>query len=227
MSVTPPLKRILSFARRIGRPLCAEVRAILKEYSAEYLLNDTTVQQEPASWFAQSKSAYYLEIGFGYGEHFLALAAANPHAGIVGCEPFMNGVGHVMREAVRHNQHNIRMWAEDVWLLLPHVPDGFFQRVYILYPDPWPKRGHHKRRIVSAASLAKLHPKMAAGGELLIASDHADYLEWIEDVLATTSLFQPGDEAANPFLVNTITRYQAKALEQGVASRQFYYVKRG
>ena len=119
-----------------------------------------------------------LEIGFGGGEHLLARAAERPDVGFVGCEPFVNGVAKLLAGIETRGLDNVRVRTDDATGLLEAAPEGAFSRIYLLYPDPWPKRRQQKRRFVSEANIALLARALKPGGELRFATDIDDYAGW-------------------------------------------------
>lgn len=211
-----------SFARRIGRPLGVPAAEAMQQYGKRYLINPDRFPLTPHT------KCVVLEIGFGYGEHLLACAAAYPDREYIGAEPYLNGVASVVMEAAAKELQNIQLWSDDVWLLLDQCPDQYFSQVYILFPDPWHKRKHHKRRLISAENLSFLAKKMKENGELIIATDHPEYAAWIEEVLSHSSCFQAGEPQANPLLHppanQLMTRYHQKNLAQSGKVWQFYAV---
>ncbi len=128
--------------------------------------------------FGRAHEKVVLEIGFGAGEHLSALAAAAPETGFIGCEPFINGVAALLADIERQNLTNIRLFDDDVRLLLPKLPANSLSRIYVLYPDPWPKARHHRRRLIQAETLSLLARAAAPDAELVFASDHMGYVAW-------------------------------------------------
>ena len=116
---------------------------------------------------------------FGGGEHLAAQAAAYPDIGLIGAEPFVNGMVSLLRQVDRRQLANIRVLGDDVRPLLARLKPASLARVFILFPDPWPKTRHHNRRLINAANLDHLHRVLCAQGELRIASDHQGYVAWI------------------------------------------------
>ena len=160
-----------------------------------------------------------LEIGFGAGEHLAAQAAAHPELGFIGVEIFETGVAKLLTAIAAQDLNNVRILIDDARLLLASLPERSLDRAYILFPDPWPKLRHRKRRIVSPATLARLARAMRDGGELRLATDDPDYLcamladatvapEW--EWLAR----RPGDWRARPDDWPA-TRYEQKAIAAG------------
>jgi len=161
----------------------------------------------------------WLEIGFGGGEHLAAIAADRPDVLTVGVEPFVTGAGKLLAAVEARGLANLRLFVNDARLLLYAMPDGCLQRAFILFPDPWPKLRHHKRRIVNDRTVAELARLLAPGGELRIATDHADYLSWILATMRRQPAFawlaeRPGDWRERPGDWHP-TRYEAKAKAAG------------
>ena len=133
----------------------------------------------PAALFDRPVGAVALEIGFGAGEHLAAQAAAHPERGFIGCEVFENGVAKLLAEIEQRRLANIRLFLDDARLLLATLREASLAHVFILFPDPWPKLRHHKRRIVTRATLDALARVMTDGAELRLATDDRGYLAWM------------------------------------------------
>jgi tRNA (guanine-N7-)-methyltransferase len=161
----------------------------------------------------------HLEIGFGGGEHLLARALENPGIGFIGCEPFINGLAKLIDAIEANGLANIRLFDDDARLLIDRLPAGSVGRVYLLYPDPWPKRRQRKRRFVSAENLAALARAMKPGAELRFATDIDDYAGWtLARILASADFLWPAtgaDDWRRPWAEWQSTRYEAKALKAG------------
>jgi tRNA (guanine-N7-)-methyltransferase len=125
--------------------------------------------------FAAPVAAVWLELGFGGGEHLAALAALHPDIGMLGAEPFENGVATLLSAIEAQGLHNIRLFLDDGRLLLAALAERAIARAFILFPDPWPKERHKKRRLVAPATLDALARVMADGAELRLATDDMDY----------------------------------------------------
>lgn len=162
-----------------------------------------------------------LEIGFGGGEHLLAQAEHNPDTLFIGCEPFINGVAKCLVGIEEKGLTNIRLFTNDARLLIDALPDACLDSAFILFPDPWPKIRHHKRRLVNHDTLARLARAHKPGGRLLIATDHEDYSVWILEHLQTTPHYRWMAERAADFTAPpsdwTQTKYQRKTTAEGRA----------
>lgn len=169
--------------------------------------------------FGRPMAGYHLEIGFGGGEHLAAQARANPDIGFIGCEPFVNGMAKLLAVIQRDNLTNIRLWDRDATELLPCLPETSFERTYLLYPDPWPKRRQRKRRFFSDEALSLIARILKPGGEFRFATDIDDYAGWGLACAARSDAFvwtaERPDDWRKPWAGWHSTRYEAKALREG------------
>jgi tRNA (guanine-N7-)-methyltransferase len=174
---------------------------------------------QPLALFPDAVLQVWLEIGFGGGEHLASLAAQNPHIGFIGAEPFVNGIAKLLVAIDEQRLANIRIFDGDGRLLLENLADGSIDRLFILYPDPWPKRRHEKRRLLNHRTIAELYRVMKPGGELRLASDSADYIGWcLRNILAHGGfawLAEGPRDWRKPPVDWSQTRYEAKALSEG------------
>jgi tRNA (guanine-N7-)-methyltransferase len=172
--------------------------------------------------FAAPPREVWLEIGFGSGEHLIEQAKANPDVGVVGCEPFLNGVAAALAGIERERLDNVRLRRGDAQALVEAAPDRLFSRVFILYPDPWPKRRHHKRRVIAADMIEALARVMRNGGELRFATDVDDYAGWTLKRFLASPHFRwtanRADDWRRPWPEWRTTRYEAKARREGRGS---------
>lgn len=170
---------------------------------------------------------FCLEIGFGGGEHLVGYAQANPDTGCIGCEPFLNGVASCVKQLTKEQTPNVRVFNGDARLLLEKLPDASLDKVFILFPDPWPKARHHRKRIINHTMLDILAAKLKPGGILEVATDHADYKEWIAQHLDARLDFTETDVTRGqrhlPPADWIRTRYQEKAEAQGRAATFFVF----
>jgi tRNA (guanine-N7-)-methyltransferase len=176
---------------------------------------------DPASLFAQRASRIWLEIGFGGGEHLAAQAAAHPEVGLIGCEPFIAGVARLLSLIQAQDLTNIRLFTDDARLLMQALPDSCLERVFVLFPDPWPKTRHHKRRIVNPQTAAEFVRLLCPGGELRLATDDMDYLRAMLLALRGRPELRWQARRAADWRQRPAdwpnTRYESKALAEGQA----------
>ncbi|HET8728187.1 MAG TPA: tRNA (guanosine(46)-N7)-methyltransferase TrmB [Alphaproteobacteria bacterium] len=129
--------------------------------------------------FPRPLKELWLEVGFGAGEHLAWQASHHPDVGFIGCEPFVNGVTTLLREVERKRLDNVRIHAEDAGQVIEALPDASLGRCFVLFPDPWPKARHHKRRFIRPENLDALARVLADGAELRLASDDRDLVDWM------------------------------------------------
>jgi tRNA (guanine-N7-)-methyltransferase len=172
-----------------------------------------------AGLFATPVEAIELEIGFGGGEHLRARAKAHPERGFIGCEPFVNGMAKLLGAIEADALGNIRLHQGDVRDVLAWLPDGCLTEIFLLYPDPWPKRRHWKRRLINEATLAAMARVLRPGAHLRFASDSADYVHWTLlrglrcGLLEWTAI--SADDWRRPWPQFSGTRYEDKARREG------------
>jgi tRNA (guanine-N7-)-methyltransferase len=172
-----------------------------------------------AALFPFRPQEIWLEIGFGGGEHLVAQAAARRKVGFLGAEPFVNGVAKALAAIERERLDNVRLRAGDAGALLDALPDNALSRLFILYPDPWPKRRHNKRRFISDARIGDFARVLRKGGEARFASDVDDYAGWALRRFLDSPLFvwpaRKADDWLRPWPDWRETRYEAKARREG------------
>jgi tRNA (guanine-N7-)-methyltransferase len=158
----------------------------------------------------------WLEIGFGGGEHMAAQAARRPDLLILGAEPFQNGVASALRHIDEAALTNVRVLDGDARELMARLPDASLDRVFVLFPDPWPKSRHNKRRIVQVETVAEFARLLKPGGTLRFASDWADYVDWSLQRFLANPAFRWSAERADdwraPPADHITTRYEEKRL---------------
>ena len=178
--------------------------------------------EDPSGLFVPLVKAVWLEVGFGSGEHLAAQAKAHPEIGFIGCEPFINGVARLVRTVEISDIKNIRIHTADARQLIETLPDSSIERCFILFPDPWPKRRHHRRRIVSPDTLAELARVIVDGGQLRLASDHRDYVRWILFHTLRQGAFEWCAKSSKDWRTRPsdwpTTRYEEKAAQRGETS---------
>jgi tRNA (guanine-N7-)-methyltransferase len=187
---------------------------------------------DPVALFPQpiGKAGLILEIGFGGGEHLAAEARAHPQTGFIGCEPYLNGMAKMLASIEREGLENIRLWDRDAAELLPRLAPVSLDTVYLLYPDPWPKRRQRKRRFLNAETLAAFAKILKPGGELRFATDIDDYAgSALAHVLQSPDFVwtakRPGDWRT-PWPGWLSTRYEMKARGEGRAPTYLTFRRR-
>jgi tRNA (guanine-N7-)-methyltransferase len=180
--------------------------------------------------FRRPVEAVHLEIGFGGGEHLIAEAEQHPHIGFIGVEPFVNGMAKALAAIEARGLSNIRLHFGDAIFLLDWLPHNSLARVDLIYPDPWPKRRHWKRRFVQDATLAAMTRVLILGGEFRFVSDIPDYAAWtLQHGLRAEGLewtATRADDWRQPWPGFTSTRYEAKAKRAGRLPCYLVFLKR-
>lgn len=209
MHKTTEKRPLLStFSRRIAKGLKPKQKLLLSEF-----LPKVQISLEPDfEKLGQSYKSIWLEIGFGNGEFLIKQALDNPDILFIGCEPFLNGVASLLGKMEKLNINNIRIFIDDARKLLETLPDNSLDKAFIICPDPWPKRKHYKRRLINQEFLELLFPKI--NSELIIATDHTNYAEWILKHLQLTKLFKLSSSELDSYtkIPNNwvLTKYQSR-----------------
>jgi len=219
------------YGRRQGPALSAARQARLDKWLPKLAIappGSTAVH--PGDYFPSPMRDCWMEIGFGKGEHLAAQAKANPDIGMIGCEPFLNGVSGLVDLVDSEELANIRIFTDDARLLMDSLPDGSLGRAFILFPDPWPKARHHKRRMVCPGNIAVLSRILKDGAELRIATDHMEYCRWIMAHMLENPDFiwisdQPDDWQTRPGDWPR-SRYEIKSLAEGRKSSYLRFRRR-
>lgn len=204
-------KRFQFYGRRKGKSLRRHHSGLM-----EQLLPQLQVDlADPLSGMDERR---WLEIGFGGGEHLAHQAACHPEISFLGAEPFVNGVAKLLALVEEKALTNVRIYDRDARPLLEALPEGAFERIYLLYPDPWPKARHNKRRFVSADTLAQFHRILKPDGLFLFASDIEEYVAWTREHVAAHGGFAEEGDPVQPYENWVETRYEAKARREGRGS---------
>ena len=207
------------FGRRKGKPLSNNQQRLVDELLPTICLNPTHSVSAVADAFDHQPETIWMEIGFGGGEHLISQAMANPQIGIIGCEPFLNGMVKALASIEEEDIGNIRLYDEDAAHILDWLPDASLDRIFLLYPDPWHKKRHWKRRFVSEQNLRRMVRVLRPGGVFRFASDIESYVEWtLEHVEAIAELEEKQrdrEERLKPWDDWKRTRYEDKAYREG------------
>ncbi len=204
--------------RRVGKPLTGYRRELM-DVLLPRIAVDPSRAIDPAALFTRPRADLHLEIGFGGGEHLLAVAGHEPDVGFIGCEPFVNGMARALAELATADLDNLRLHCGDAGEVIDALPGACLGRVYLFYPDPWPKRRQQKRRFVSDEMLARLARAMRRGAELRFATDIDDYCGWTLARLLRSPDFHwvasKAEDWQRPWPDWVHTRYEAKAHAEG------------
>ena len=205
----PAFEFLRSFGRRKGRALPPYKQKLVDELLPSYT---------QAAGLPDAQEVW-LEIGFGAGEHLYHFAKSHSQRHIVGAEPYLNGIAKLLTQLDEQPLDNLSIIADDVRPWLKALPPASLNGVYLLFPDPWPKTTHHKRRILNTALLDLIAQALKPNHPLLIATDHVDYSAWMmERILVHPAFTWTAKSAADwqtPFPDWTETRYQQKTTDQG------------
>ena len=219
--MSEPHRQRTLYGRRQGPRLRPGRRRLLDETLPELAIRlpPPGGRLEPSALLAPGTDRLWLEIGFGSGEHLVAQAECHRTATHLGVEPFLNGVANLLTLVESRSLGNVRVLVDDARLLLDALPDACLERVTVLFADPWPKLRHHKRRLVTRATVAAFARVMRVGGELRLASDHAGYVTWMLVATLAEPRFAWLAEQARDWQERPAdwppTRYEAKARAAG------------
>lgn len=211
------------YGRRHGKTLRPAQERDLAELLPRYALDgvDWEVNPDRAALDVDALTGgrpLWLEVGFGAGEHLVHQARANPGVVLIGCEPFVNGVATCLGKLREAEAPNLRLHPGDVRDLFDVLPEGAVEKTFVLYPDPWPKARHHRRRFVTPEHLNPLARVMAPGAELRIATDIPDYVRQALEEVPRAGFEWLAERPADwrrPWGDWLSTRYERKALREG------------
>ncbi len=217
------------FGRRQGRPLKAERQNALERLLPVLGIPEELIRQDssldPAQLLPEYQS-FHLEIGFGNGEHLAGLAQKRKTDGFIGAEPFINGMSAFLKSIENMQNQNVRVWMDDAIRLVQSLEPSCLETIYILNPDPWPKKRHHKRRIVRPDTLDEYARVLKPGGMLVMATDVDELAGWMCEQTAQRPEFEWKAETASDWRCAPPdwieTRYEKKGRESG--RRQSYLV---
>ncbi len=171
------------FGRRKGRPLKKERREALDNLLPKLQIPKDKLSEKhecnPQDFFTNPLSSYWLEIGFGQGEHIATLSERNPKTGYLGAEPFINGMAAFLKSVEDKPKDNIRVLMDDGMIIARSLAPASLEGIYILNPDPWHKKRHHKRRIINRENLDIFAKILKPGGQLVMTSDVEDLSAWM------------------------------------------------
>mgnify|MGYP001195815222 CR=1 FL=1 len=215
-----------SLGPRKGRKPSPRQARLLADVLPRYALDLTAPPPRTAAeLFEPAPDRVWLEIGFGGGEHLVWQADRNPAVGHIGAEPFVDGVIKLLSQIEARGLTNVRIWPDDVRALLRWLPAGSLDRVFVLFPDPWPKARHRKRRLIGTDLLDLLSRVMRPGAELRVATDIGDYARTVLAAISVHADYQWRVEGPSDWRLRAddwpATRYEAKAAREG---RRCYFL---
>ncbi|MCF4097005.1 tRNA (guanosine(46)-N7)-methyltransferase TrmB [Maritalea mediterranea] len=218
------------FGRRSTHKLTPTQQKLMDELMPNIEIRLEEAALDPATLFQNAQAPLMLEIGYGGGEHLARHAKANPDKNFIGCEPFIDGVGKMLAKIDADGLNNVRLYREDALHLLRALPDQSIAGAYLLYPDPWPKKRHHKRRFINPVTLGELSRLLKPGAEFRVATDIDDYATWVLAHMVRRDDFvwqpQKASEWRDPWTDWEPTRYEEKARREGRSSYYFSFYRK-
>ena len=230
------------YGRRHGKKLKSGKLFLMENLLPKIALTKETMPSDLSKLFNFKPEEMWLEVGFGGGEHLATQAKRNPSIGFVGAEPFLNGVASLLShlngswgKASNEKQlledersDNVRIYPDDIRHLFDCFADNCFDRIFVLYPDPWPKSRHEDRRFAGGKNLIQLHRMLKKGGQLRIATDVQDYADWAVEQIQNSGLFRlVNEDIRKPFDDWVSTRYEQKGLKAGRIPTYLIYTPTG
>ncbi len=202
-------RNLRSFSRRIGKRLSQSQKKIMEETLPKFLVN----QENPISSI-ESKDII-LEIGIGMAEHFINQCKLAPSKFFIGCEPYLNGIANCLKLAADNDITNFRLWPDDADLILKNIPPSSLDKIYLLFPDPWPKTKQKKRRFGQIDRIKLLKDLLKKDGEFIFASDIEDYFTDILSIAISLGFADNSKISNSPHEGYIQTKYHSKAIEEG------------
>ena len=227
------------FGRRKGKAITGIREQMLNEWLPK--LTPTLPQRGKIKLkFGIKPKSLCLEVGFGGGEHLAEMAKRNPDTGYLGAEVFLNGVASLLAHLNGSHRSgtgemaledgrvdNIRIWPEDIRLLFEKLPDGIFDEIYVLYPDPWPKKRHAQRRFINDENIPVLWRLLAPKGKVYLATDVDNYAQWAMERMGESGIFtQTKRDIHTPPKGWITTRYEQKGIKAGRTPNYMIFQKK-
>ena len=211
------LKFLPSFVKRKGRITKKQTNSLssLSEFSVKSI--------QEVEDFSKHFDKCYLEIGFGNAENIIFQAINNPSYLFIGSEVYMSGIGTLVSSIKENNINNIKIFSDDIRLLLDQSPKKVFDSVIIICPDPWPKEKHHKRRLINKSFLEMVHDFMKDDSNIYISTDWENYAESISELFVKNKLFKPSSNKS--FQKDSLSKFERRGKDEGRELFEFNYKK--
>ena len=211
------LKFLPSFVKRKGRITKKQTQSLtsLSEFSVK------TIQE--VEDISKQFDKCYLEVGFGNAENIIFQAINNPSYLFIGSEVYMSGIGTLISSIKENNIKNIKIFSDDIRLLLDQSPKKVFDSVIIICPDPWPKEKHHKRRLINKSFLEMVHDFMKNDSNIYISTDWENYAESISELFVKNKLFKPSSNKS--FQKDSLSKFERRGKDEGRELFEFNYKK--
>ena len=211
------LKFLPSFVKRKGRITKKQTHSLssLSEFSVKSI--------QEVEDFSKHFDKCYLEIGFGNAENIIFQATNNPSYLFIGSEVYMSGIGTLVSGIKENNINNVKIFSDDIRLLLDQSPKKIFDSVIIICPDPWPKEKHHKRRLINESFLKMIHDFMKDDSNVYISTDWENYAEGISELFKQNKLFKPSSNKS--FQKDSLSKFERRGKDEGRELFEFNYKK--
>ena len=214
------------YGRRKGRRISSMNLKLLEDYSNKFYLNENQISKLAPNEYNKN----ILEIGFGNGDNLVNMSLNEPNNFFIGCDAYYNGCVKLLKKIVIKNIKNVKIWPDDIHIIIKKFKKDFFDLILILQPDPWPKTKHNKRRLIQQKFLDDLNQIMKYEGKLIISTDHNVMKSWVlehihvrNDFLWIRNGFYYTNIKPN-WIINT--KYSNKALENNKVVNWFYFKKK-
>lgn len=213
------------YGRAKGKPLRSIQQGLMDNLYPKVCIGD-----DPLKGLSEF-SKVWLEIGFGGSEHLIWQARHNPNTAVLGAEPFLNGTAKAVAGVDEYELPNVRIYHGDGRVVMDNLSDGSLECLFVLFPDPWPKARHNKRRIITPEFLSEVHRTLAPGGRFRFASDIIDYVDWTLTRVHAHGGFTWPAKKLEDWRTRPDdwpgTRYEAKAIREGRSCHYFEFIKSG
>ena len=211
------LKFLPSFVKRKGRITKKQSQSL--RYLSEFSIKSIQEVED----FSKHFDKCYIEIGFGNAENIIFQAINNPRYLFIGCEVYMSGIGTLVSSIKENNINNIKIFSDDIRLLLDQSPKKVFDSVIIICPDPWPKEKHHKRRLINKSFLKMVHDFMKDDSNIYISTDWENYAESISELFVKNKLFK--SSSIKSFQKDSLSKFERRGKDEDRELFEFNYKK--